>query len=327
LQHLSGDGTLLAAPNGIVHVSTTDLVGFLPSVSDGWHRLTVVVEVEQMPQREQRAILIDGVAAASMSKMPSRCGVESSCPVVFFAVGGLPDRSVPFPLPIHNLRLYSGVVNPADESESMPVERLAALRFHKENSRWVKLSRGADAMDITWDICGWEGAVHEQVRVALEPTGGLRLKGTNASQLWDRAVASASSVTGYRDVTNWTSAALHGANMLRINYVESDPCYDLWDGVECSQSDWPVGRNDCAERLDCAGLGWDPEAKGSAAVCGTSTLLGLLGSSDMCVREASFTGALELCQEMGARLCTADELARDEGEPSTCGYDSILAWT
>jgi hypothetical protein len=47
----------------------------------------------------------------------------------------------------------------------------------------------------------------------------------------------------------------------------------------------------------------------------------------MCVREASFTEASELCQEMGARLCNVEELERREGNPSSCGYDSILAWT
>jgi hypothetical protein len=66
---------------------------------------------------------------------------------------------------------------------------------------------------------------------------------------------------------------------------------------------------------------------GNAVVCGTSTLMGLPGSSDMCVREATFADASELCQEMGARLCTADELVRGESNPSACGYDSIFAWT
>ena len=47
----------------------------------------------------------------------------------------------------------------------------------------------------------------------------------------------------------------------------------------------------------------------------------------MCVREVSFADAMELCQEMGARLCTVEELQRGEGDASVCGYDSILGWT
>jgi hypothetical protein len=324
LQHHGGEGALLASVDGVMHVGATDLVNVLPSLSDGWHRLTV--EVEQLPQRERRTMLVDGVLAASVRETPSLCGV-GGCPTQFFTVGGLSDGSGPFPLPIHDLRLYSGVLPPADASGSAQMVRFAPLRFHEENSRWVELSRGADAVQITWDTFGWDAAAHEQVWVTLEPTGDLQIRAENTTQLWDRAVASASGITDLRTVSNWTSAASHGAETLRIEYMDSDPCYDLWDGIECSQSDWPVGRTDCAERLDCADLGWDPEAAGSPAVCGTSSLLGVLDGGDMCVREMTFVHASELCQEMGARLCTVDELGRGEGAPSTCSYDSMLAWT
>jgi hypothetical protein len=326
LGHLDGDGgVLLASADGIVHLGAeADLVGLLLSLSDGWHRLTV--QVEQLPQYERRTLLVDGVPGA-VSEIQSLCGVTGGCPITFFAVGGLPDRSATFPLPIHHLRLYSGVLNPTDASESVHKEHFAPLRYHAENSRWVELSRGPDAVDITWDTFGWDARTHEQVRVTLERTGDLLLTGTNTSRLWDRTVASASGITGQLDVANWTSAAPQGAEALHIVYAESDPCYDLWDGIECSQSDWPVGRTDCGRRLHCAGLGWDPEAAGSVEVCGTSTLAGLLGSGDMCVREASFADASNLCQEMGARLCTAGELRRGEADPSACGYDSALTWS
>jgi hypothetical protein len=328
LQHLSGEGALLASADGVVHVGAADLIGLLASVSDGWYRLTVLtVRVEQLPQREHRTILVDGVAVASTSKTNSLCDGVSRCPAIFFAVGGLADGSAPFPLPVHHLRLYGGVVNLRDAPGSAQTDAFTPLRYHAENSRWVKISRGADAVEITWDAFGWETVAHDQVQVMLEPTGNLLLKGTNASRLWDRAIGSVSGITKKSDTANWTSAASYRAEALQITYVESDPCYDLWEGIECSQSDWPVGRTDCAERLDCTGLGWDSKAAGSDSVCGTSALLGLLGSGDMCVREASFAHASDLCQEMGARLCTADELAWGEGDPSTCGYDSIFAWT
>ena len=326
LQHHGGEGALLASADGIVHVGATDLVDLLPSLSDGWHRLTV--QVQHLPDSgiEHRTTTIDGTVA--MQEQPSRCGTVEACPTSFFAVGGLPDGSPAFPVAIHQLRLYDAITDTVPRVPLVGADaNFAPPHFHAENSRWAEISRGADAIDITWDTIGWDVSAHEQVRVTLEPTGDLRLRGTNASQLWDRAVASASGVTDSRDGVNWTSTASQRAEVLRIAYAESDPCYDLWDGVECSQSNWPVGRTDCAERLDCAGLGWDAETAGSAAVCGTSTLLGLLGSGDMCVREASFADASELCQEMGARLCTAHELAHGEGDPSACGYDSILAWS
>jgi hypothetical protein len=187
LQHHGGNGVLLGSADGIVHVGATDLVHLLPSLSDGWHRLTV--EVEQLPQRERRTILVDGVAAASARETPSLCDVVSSCSVQFFTVGRLSDGSGPFPLPIHDLRLYSRVVTPADVYRPAQLVRFAPLRFYEENSRWVEFSCGADTMD-TWNTFGWDAAAHEQVRVTLEPTGALQLKGMNASLMWDRAVAS-----------------------------------------------------------------------------------------------------------------------------------------
>ena len=106
---LGRTGALLASADGIVHVGAGDLVGLLPSLSDGWHRLTV--QVEQLPQRIHRTILLDGVAAASMTETSSLCGGTSRCLTTFFAAGGLVDGS-PFPLPVHHLRLYSGIVAP-----------------------------------------------------------------------------------------------------------------------------------------------------------------------------------------------------------------------
>jgi hypothetical protein len=317
LDHFGREGALLASADG-VHVGTTELSGVLQSLSYGWHRLTV--QVEQQPWRERLTVLIDDMLPTLQTEKISHCGTIGSCPVTLFAIGGLPSGAAPFPLPFDHLRLYNGLWTSADEPGSVGADTFVPLRYHAENSRWVEISRGPDAVDITWDTLGWDTAAHEQVRVTLEPTGDLMLlPRTNASRLWDRAVASAAATTDRRDVANWTSASPHHAEALHIVYAESDPCYDLWDGVECSPSDWPVGRTDCVERLDCVGLGWDAEAAGSAAVCGTSTLLGLQGSGDTCVRESSFADAAELCQEMGGRLCTAGELERGEGDGSVCG--------
>eukprot|EP01051_Picozoa_sp_SAG22_P006921 SAG22_NODE_469_length_10143_cov_5.595181_3_plen_80_part_00 len=60
-------------------------------------------------------------------------------------------------------------------------------------------------------------------------------------------------------------------------------------------------------------------------VCGSSILVGQLGSGDMCVRESTYEEAASLCEELGGRLCTVPELGRDEGNPEACGYDGSFA--
>ena len=80
------------------------------------------------------------------------------------------------------------------------------------------------------------------------------------------------------------------------------------------------------EQLDCDGLGWDADAAGRTNVCGSSVLIGVPGSDDMCVRESTFQEAESLCLELGARLCTVLELGVEEGQPGACGYDSAFAW-
>ena len=100
-----------------------------------------------------------------------------------------------------------------------------------------------------------------------------------------------------------------------------------WNGITCSLSDWPVGVQDCSDQLDCDALGWPADLHGSSNVCGASSLVGEFGSSDMCVREKTYGEAKSLCTEMGGRLCAAAELDADEGNPATCGYDSIFKWS
>lgn len=74
-------------------------------------------------------------------------------------------------------------------------------------------------------------------------------------------------------------------------------------------------------------LGWSAQLHGSADVCGSSKLMSQVGSSDACVREATFVEAEETCAGIGARLCTADEMMLGEGDPSACSYDSVFRWS
>ena len=69
------------------------------------------------------------------------------------------------------------------------------------------------------------------------------------------------------------------------------------------------------------------EVAGHSDVCGSSLLVGLLGSDDLCVRESTYSDAEELCEELGSRLCTVAELGHHEGMPGACGYDSGTAFS
>eukprot|EP01046_Picozoa_sp_COSAG06_P004603 COSAG06_NODE_194_length_20530_cov_9.861583_12_plen_1626_part_00 len=100
-----------------------------------------------------------------------------------------------------------------------------------------------------------------------------------------------------------------------------------WTGITCSLSNWPVGVDDCADKLECDALGWPAGLHGSSAVCGSSRIIAEFGSSDLCVREKTYAEAESLCTETGGRLCTAFELQSNEGDPEACGYASIFKWS
>ena len=150
------------------------------------------------------------------------------CPVNIFAIGGRADGSAPFQLPIHRLRVFAGALDPSElDASGLAVGDLA--RYQLENSRSMMLSRGIDALEVTWDTIGWNAEAHEHVHATLDSLGGISLHCRNMSVLWDRAVASVGAVTHFDDVSNWTSSALASddTTRLRVRYVDSDPCFDL----------------------------------------------------------------------------------------------------
>jgi hypothetical protein len=182
----------------------------------------------------RRDIFVDGVLITS-SPDPLLVCETLECEFVWFAVGAHPGGFDPFPFPIHGLRLYNEIIALEDTHDvgTVHTDVFSPLAYHAENSRWVALSRGADAVEITWDTFGWGAAAHQQVQVVLDPTGGIVLRaGVNSSQMWDRAVAAAAAVTDKREVAAW-SLASRTADFLNIAYLDSDPCYNLWDGIDC----------------------------------------------------------------------------------------------
>eukprot|EP01045_Picozoa_sp_COSAG04_P001345 COSAG04_NODE_44_length_31776_cov_9.320769_2_plen_1968_part_00 len=293
-----------------------------------WVRLTVSSE-RSVGQFEVRSHFFDGQVVGSVEIDDSMLCDDALCLASFFVIGNRADGTAPFPLPLHRLRVVEGALRLGDV-DAYGMQPGDLLRYQPENSRSIKLSRGTDALEVTWDTFGWDTTAHDHVHVSLDSTGGVRLRCDNMSLLWDRAVASASGVTGDRSaISNWTSEALSSdaGTGLFVRYIDSDPCFDLWPGTTCSLSDWPVGTDDCAEQLDCEALSWPPDEHGSPDVCGSSSLVGQFGSSDMCVRERTYEEAASLCTDMGGRLCTADELDQGEGDPESCDYDSIFKWS
>jgi hypothetical protein len=68
---------------------------------------------------------------------------------------------------------------------------------------------------------------------------------------------------------------------------------------------------------------------GSDAVCGISELV--MDSTNprgkQCPQPMTFVDALRLCGNVGARLCSAGELARGEARGSGCALDDVRVWS
>eukprot|EP01051_Picozoa_sp_SAG22_P018784 SAG22_NODE_3266_length_1820_cov_4.939570_1_plen_380_part_00 len=225
-------GTLLALAYGAETLDMTSGLLDVGRLSAGWHRLVVhhVLAVEDIAQVAtlHRHVFVDGIEDSGQHTpigVPF-CGDDGACAGVASAVGSAADGTGPFPPELHvfRLRLHPGIFDP--NTTTADDNRFDPLEYHNENTRWVKISRGLDGVDLEWWTFGWERAAHENVQVSLEPAGGIRLAAGNTSLLWNRAVASAGAVTDDRTaVSNWTSAALNatGAIGIQIHYVDSDP--------------------------------------------------------------------------------------------------------
>lgn len=82
----------------------------------------------------------------------------------------------------------------------------------------------------------------------------------------------------------------------------------------------------CSES-SCSDLGWT-----SNGVGGTHGSNGICGESDdsplsSCSGLLSFEEAVNTCEEVGARLCSLDEIVNDETKGTGCNYDDQYIWT
>ncbi|MEO1268673.1 MAG: hypothetical protein AAFX99_11285, partial [Myxococcota bacterium] len=75
----------------------------------------------------------------------------------------------------------------------------------------------------------------------------------------------------------------------------------------------------------CNALGW-PQGQGSNTVCAASNVLE--GSNEeSCSGPTTYMEAEAICEGLGARLCTLEEVENDETRGTGCGYDDSRIWT
>jgi hypothetical protein len=75
--------------------------------------------------------------------------------------------------------------------------------------------------------------------------------------------------------------------------------------------------------MTCAELGWAVNASGVCAASDVSSVNG----GEMCSGLVNIVQADQLCRNMGARLCTADELLANATAGTGCGYDWERVWS
>ena len=99
------------------------------------------------PIRNAHVIMSTFVDGAQISRKVAEqpvasCEQDASCQSFLATVGANTDGSGYFPLPLYGLRLFHG--------NFTEVSSFAPQPFHDENSRWLKISKGLDGVDITW---------------------------------------------------------------------------------------------------------------------------------------------------------------------------------
>jgi len=91
----------------------------------------------------------------------------------------------------------------------------------------------------------------------------------------------------------------------------------------------PKPTTDGCSLSTCSELGWDV-GHGSDSVCGQSEVDyddDAASGEGSCTGAVIFTTAYWTCDDIGARLCSIDELLNDETRGSGCNYDDELIWS
>eukprot|EP01046_Picozoa_sp_COSAG06_P045664 COSAG06_NODE_6346_length_2974_cov_10.105434_2_plen_622_part_00 len=201
----STTNTMTLAFSSSLNTASTGFSAHLRCALDDVHSLSYLLDGEALASRELQVCQGD------------------PCLTQFMAVGNSMDGTSPFLLPLYRLRIFESdhVLDQSfDTPGAAPPGSMA--RFQPENSHSIKLSRGTDAIEVTWDTVGWNAAVHDQVHLELDHMGGAKLSSGQAqSWLWSRAIASLEGVIN-QDLEN-SSSVLNASIGVRVRYIDSDP--------------------------------------------------------------------------------------------------------
>ena len=91
--------------------------------------------------------------------------------------------------------------------------------------------------------------------------------------------------------------------------------------ASCEHLGWEANAGDFGSALVCSGSYQDP-LQGTEAVYDSMT-----GQTMMCSGELTWDEAYSFCTEVGARMCSVEELRSDEATDSGCMYNDQLVWS
>jgi hypothetical protein len=198
----------------------------LASLPDGWHRLTITSNAEE------HSYYVDASLAGTLAPR-----LSASTPSHVVSIGARADGSSSFTLKLHRIRIFDKVLTPDEIDASGLLGMGETLAFHGQNTRWLHLSRGTDALSVDWSTIGSGADTEKDVSVTLDAHGDITVGCTNVSSLWDQALISAAGITDRRSTENLTSATVsHTASIeARFRYVQSDPCFvsAAWSQFYC----------------------------------------------------------------------------------------------
>jgi hypothetical protein len=95
----------------------------------------------------------------------------------------------------------------------------------------------------------------------------------------------------------------------------------------CADGASQLGQLTSTSCKTCSQLGWAP-GLGAAKVCADSNIGGSAQGDGACVTSPTpWSVAERLCVDLGARLCSATELANGETAATGCNHDDDLIWS
>lgn len=198
--------------------------------------------------------------------------------------------------------------------------------------------QGGCVDSIAQGTCLIDGACHE----AGDPGGPCLACDPSASQeAWSQPT-SASCDDGQPCTANDTCLGVGECVGDPFVCKASEPCLAATcNGSGCDEGPAAVGaacdgdacaaEASCQEQVfsasTCGELGWNATQYGAPTVCGESEIVPAGGGTFECTGTVPWEQAKAACEVVGARLCTADEMAADETRGTGCGYDDDRLWT